>query len=66
MSPQFAVAYLTVAVAGLGLGLDIHNVDVVRLVLRRQITSGSALRSEVKMRWISHVDLRWLDHRGHD
>lgn len=40
--------HFNVAVAGLGLGLDIHNVEVVRLVLRRQITPGSALRAEVK------------------
>lgn len=49
----------TVAVAGLGLGLGIHRVEEARLVLRRQITSFSALRSEVKMRWILQVSLRW-------
>lgn len=38
LPPQLAVGSFTVAVAGPGLGLDIHTVDVVRLVLRRQIT----------------------------
>lgn len=28
-------------------------------MLRRQITSSSALRSEVKMRWILQVSLCW-------
>lgn len=57
--PQLTVGCFTVAVAGLGLGLGIHRVEEMRLVLRRQITSFSALRSEVKVRWILQVSLCW-------